>query len=107
PRRPQGSGRARARRPAWAGGARSRDELRLAARHLVAVVVAEQVEEAMDERPTPFVADHLRTDDDVAELARHALGELVAPVDREREDVGGLVDPQVLALQAAHLVGPD
>ena len=48
------------------------DVLLLARLHLVAVVVAEQVEEPVDERPAPLLADDLRAEDDVAERARHA-----------------------------------
>ena len=61
----------------------------------------------MRQRRPPGVADHLRAEDDVAERARHSLRELVAPVDREREHVGRLVDPEVLALQRADLLRPD
>ena len=79
----------------------------LAPLHLLAVVVAEQVEQAVGQRRPPGVADDGRAEHDIAERARKALGQLVAAVDREREDVGRLVDPEVLALQGPHLVGPD
>ena len=69
----------------------------------VAVVVAEQVQETVDERLAPVLADDLGTDDDVTELARHARRQLLAAVDRKREHVGGLVDPEVLALQRPRL----
>src|SRR3954466_15583205 len=59
------------------------------------------------ERSTPGVADDLRTDDDVAELARHPFRQLVARIDRERERVGRLVAPQWLAPQRAALVRSD
>ena len=67
----------------------------LAGLHLGPVVVAEQVQQPVRERPAPLVADDLRADDDVAERARHPVGQLVAAVDREREHVGHLVDPEV------------
>ncbi len=67
--------------------------------HRRAVVVAEQVQQAVDERRPPGVADDLRAEDDVAELARHAGRERIASVDRKGEDVGRLVDPEMLALQ--------
>src|SRR6186997_2729256 len=82
-------------------------QLRLASLHLGAVVVAEQVQEPVDERGAPRVADDLRAEDGVAELTWHASGELVPPVDREREHVRGLVHSEVIALQRTHLVRPD
>ena len=48
----------------------------------------------MDERGPPLLADDLRAENDVAELARHAVGSSLAGVDREGEDVGRLVDPR-------------
>src|SRR6266508_2530619 len=39
----------------------------------------------------------------VTERARNPFGNLVAPVDREREHVGRLVDPEVVALEVADL----
>ena len=79
----------------------------LARLHLGTVVVAQEVEKAVRERRAPGVADDLRAEDDVAELAGNAGGERVAAVDREREHVGRLVDAQVLALQRAALVRAD
>src|SRR5438045_3971331 len=60
----------------------------------------------MHERGSPRVPDHLRAYDDVSELPRQALGDLVKCVDREGECVGGLVDPEMLLLQRAALVEP-
>jgi hypothetical protein len=37
------------------------------------VVVADQVEDGVHERRTPGLADHLRAEDDVSELAREAV----------------------------------
>src|ERR671919_236406 len=88
------------------GEQRSRLELPLAAFHPFPVLVAEQVQEAVHERAPPGVADHLRTDDDVAELARNALRKLLATVDRKGEHVRLLVHPEVLALQLPHASGP-
>src|SRR5207248_495376 len=79
----------------------------LARLHLVAVVVAEQVQHAVRERPPPGLSDHGRTEDDVAEHARHTLVNRPDAVDRERQDVGHLVVRQVLALQGAHLLLTD
>src|SRR5438034_9243955 len=53
--------------------------------HLGPMVVAEQVEQSMCERPPPGVADHLRAEHDVAELSRGAYRQRLATVDRERE----------------------
>jgi hypothetical protein len=75
--------------------------------HLRPVIVPEQVEERMDERLTPLLSDDLWADDRIAELSRKPVGDLFALIDREREHVGGLVDPQVLSLQAPNLVRPD
>ena len=61
----------------------------------------------MHERRAPRVADDLRAEDDVAELPRHAVRQLVAAVDREREHVRRLVDAEVLPLERPDLVGPD
>ena len=61
----------------------------------------------MDEGPAPLVADDVRAEHDVAERTRLAGRERLEPVDREGEDVGRLVDPEVLALQRAHLVRRD
>jgi hypothetical protein len=71
------------------------------------VLVPEQVQHAVHERPPPLVADDLRADGDVAERARDPLGQRLAAVEREREDVGRLVDPEVVALQLAALLRPD
>src|SRR5438105_5678000 len=87
--------------------ARADEKLLLACFHLVPVVVAEQVQEAVRQRPPPLVAHHLRAENDVAEDARHTLVNDLAAVDREREHIGGLVDPEVIALQLAHLVRTD
>ncbi len=73
------------------------ENLALALLHPVAVVEAEQMEDPVHEWPPPLVADDLRADDDVAERARNAVGELVEAVDRKREHVGLLVDPEMLA----------
>ena len=81
--------------------------LLLARLHRRTVVVPEQVQQPVRERRAPRLADDLWAQHDVAERARHAVGQLVAAVDREREHVGRLVDPEVLALQHADLVGPD
>src|SRR5262249_14110708 len=88
-------------------GARSTQNRLLARIHLLAVVVAEQVEQPVRERPPPLVADDLRADDDVAERPRYAVRKRVAAVDRERQHVRALVDCQVLGLQRAHLVFAD
>ena len=61
----------------------------------------------MDERPAPLRPDHLRAEDDVAELARHSVGQRGEPVDREGERVGRLVDAEVLLFQRAALLRPD
>ena len=79
----------------------------LSLRHLRSVLVAEQVEEPVNERSAPFVADDLRAEHDVSEGPRNAIGQLVSSVEREREDVRRLVDPEVLVLQRSHLVGVD
>ena len=75
--------------------------------HLGAVLVAQEMQQPVHEWPPPLVADDLRAEDDVAELAGHAGGQRVAAVDREREHVGGFVDPEVLAFQGAALVRAD
>jgi hypothetical protein len=75
--------------------------------HCRSMLVPEHMQDAVHERRTPLVADHLRAEDDVTDRARHALGHLVAPVERKREHVRRLVDPEVLVLQCAHLVGAD
>jgi hypothetical protein len=68
------------------------------------MIVPQQVEERMDERLAPLLSDDLGADDRIAELPRKPVGHLLALIDREREHVGLLVDPQVLALQAPDLV---
>jgi hypothetical protein len=60
------------------------------------VVVAGQMENAVD-HGLDQVLRVLRADDDVAQLAR--AGDGLVLVDREREDVGGLVLPAMLAVQ--------
>src|SRR5262249_16779986 len=74
---------------------------------LGAVVVADEMQHCVDERRTPCVADDLRAHDDVAELARQTLGQVVERVDRERQRVGRLVDPEMLLLERAALVRTD
>ena len=81
--------------------------MRLPRLHLIAVVVADEVQHGVHERPAPRVADDLRADDDVAELPRQARRQLVARVERERERIRRLVDPEVLPLQLADLGGRD
>src|SRR5438477_7386087 len=65
------------------------------------------MQEAVRQRPAPLVTDDLGADHDVAERARHALGKLLAAVDREREHVRHLVELEMLALERAHLVLTD
>ena len=67
-------------------------------------VVAEQVQEPVHERLPPRVAHDLRADDEIAERARQPVRQLLAPVEREREHVRRLVDPEVLLLQRPALV---
>ncbi len=61
----------------------------------------------MRQRRAPRLTDDRGAEHDVAERARQAFRQLVAAVDREREHVGRLVDPEMLALQLAHLLRPD
>ena len=68
------------------------------------MVVAEEVQQTVYERPTPTVADNLRAQDDVSESARDAGGQLVTSVDGKREYVGLLVDTEVLRLERPDLV---
>src|SRR5215208_7155352 len=77
----------------WGQGAsrRSRQELLLARFHRRPVVVAEQVEQPVRERPPPFVADDVWAQHDVAERARQPARQLVAAIDRERQHVRRLV----------------
>jgi len=42
----------------------------LACVHLVAVLESEEMKQAVDERPTPLVADDCRAEDDIAARAR-------------------------------------
>src|SRR5439155_9743350 len=70
-------------------------------------VVADEVQQRVHERSAPLVADDARTEDDVAELARHAVRHRAEPIDREGASVGRLVNSQVLPLQRAALVRPD
>ena len=69
--------------------------LLLARRHLGAVVVAEEVQKPVDERPAPLRPYDLRAQHHVAERARDTLGDVVTTVERERQDVGRLVDAEV------------
>src|SRR3954471_16671781 len=91
-------------RRTFIAGTPSWEQLLLARLHLVPVVVAEQVQQPVRERPAPLGADDLRAEDDIAERARYSFRDLVAAVDREREHIGRLVDPKMVALQLAHLV---
>ena len=68
------------------------------------MVVPDQVENGMHERPAPRLAHHLGTQDDVAELPGHAIGKLVTSIDRKCERVCFLVDPEVVTLQGADLL---
>ena len=61
----------------------------------------------MHERRAPLLPHHLRTHDEIAELARQLRRQLVEPVERERERVGRLVDAEMLELQRAALVRLD
>ena len=92
--------------PDGATEAGSRVQL-LACLHIGPVVVPDEMEQRMDERLPPVRADDVRADDDVAELARQAVRQLVEAVEREGERVGRLVDAEVLALQRAALLRPD
>src|SRR2546423_186043 len=65
------------------------------------------MQHGVHDRRAPLGADNLWADDDVAELARQALREIVEQVDRERDGVGRLVDPEMLLLQGAALFRPD
>ena len=58
----------------------------------------------MHERSAPRVADDLRADHDVSERTRHTLGDLLPPVEREREDIRRLVDAEVITLQRTDLL---
>jgi hypothetical protein len=71
------------------------------------VVVAEKMQEAVDERTAPVRSDHLRAQDDVAQRPGDSCGQLLPAVKRERKDVRRLVDAEMIALQVPHLVRPD
>jgi hypothetical protein len=64
------------------------------------------MEEPVDERPAPRFADDLRAKHSVAELPRNAFRQPLPAVDREREHVRRLFDPEVLPLQCLDLVRP-
>ena len=70
------------------------------------MIESEQVQQTVDQRRPPLGAHHRGAEDDVSERARLALREVVAPVEREGEHVGYLVDPEMLALEPAHLLSP-
>jgi predicted TIM-barrel fold metal-dependent hydrolase len=72
--------------------------------HLGAVVIANQVQHGMNQRPAPGVAHDLRADDDVAQLPRHSGRDRLAAVDRKGERVRLLVDAEMLALEVADLI---
>src|SRR5438105_10550797 len=61
----------------------------------------------MHDRGPPLVPDDLRTHDDVPQLPRQPIREIVERVDRECERVGYLVDPQMLLLQRTTLLRRD
>ena len=67
--------------------------------HLDAVVVADEVQDRVHERRPPRVADDLRAEDDVAELARYARRQRLSAVDRKRERIGLLVHAEMVALE--------
>src|SRR5512142_2390903 len=71
------------------------------------MVVTDEVKKRMDQRRAPLGADHVRADDDVAELARHASGQRGEPVDREGERIGRLVHTEMLLLEGPALLRPD
>src|SRR5256885_15668393 len=75
--------------------------------HLGPVVVADEVQEPVHERLPPGLADDLRAQDRVTELARQPGLERLTRVDRKGEHVGHLIDAQVVPLEGAHLVRPD
>src|SRR5687767_2923584 len=75
--------------------------------HLRPVIVPEQMEQRVDQRPAPGLPHDFWADDRVTELSRESVGHLVPLVDRERKHVSRLVDPQVVALQALDLRGLD
>src|SRR5579862_5906358 len=65
------------------------------------------MQQAVRQRLAPARTDDLRTEHDIAQCARQTAGELFAPVDRKRQDVGRLVDAEMVALQRLHLFGTD
>ena len=75
--------------------------------HLGAVVVPDEMQDGVDERPLPLFSNDLRAHHDVAELARQPVGQIVERVERERERVGRLVDLEMLELERAALLGAD
>src|SRR4029079_17673221 len=75
----------------------------LARLHRRPVLVTEEMEQPVDERPAPLLADHLRAEDDVTERSRLPVRQRRRAVDRERQDVRRLVDAEVLPLECTHL----
>jgi hypothetical protein len=71
------------------------------------VVIADEVQEPVHEGRLPGLADDLWAENGVAELSRELGLERLARVDREREHVCNLVDPEMLSLECADLVRPD
>src|SRR5262245_65850059 len=65
------------------------------------------MEQTVHERALPLLADDRRAKHAVAQRPRFALGQRIAPVDRERQDVGCLVDAEVLPLEDANLARLD
>src|SRR6266487_1150386 len=65
------------------------------------------MQQRVDERRAPAVADHLWTEDHVAELTRWPGRELVRTVDRKGERIRRLVHSEVLTFQRADLLRPD
>ena len=65
------------------------------------------MQKPVHKRDAPGLADHLRAENRISELARQAGLEGVAPVDREGEHVRHLVDSQMLALERTDLIRPD
>src|SRR5262249_21695362 len=79
----------------------------LARLHLGAVLVADEVKHGMHEWRAPRVTHDLRTQHDISELPWHARRHRLAAGGRKRQHVRLLVDPAVLALELADLVGLD
>src|SRR5512133_3076297 len=75
--------------------------------HLRSVVVTDEMQHGVHERSTPGVSDHLRAEHDIAELTRNSRRQRVAAVDRERERICLLIDPEMLALEITNLVRAD